>query len=112
MPFASGRIVSSTGFENGHALWNDLYSAKLLEVMVERKSLFDTKSLDDNLAAAIRKAPVLIGKTLECLPRKNQVCLVILWISERPERKNPSPNSNARFLSPRALRRVNVSSIT
>jgi hypothetical protein len=59
-------------------LWNDLNSAKLFEVMVECESLFDAQLRDYYLAGAICKAPILIRKTLECLPRKHEVRLVDL----------------------------------
>ena len=52
--------------------------AKLFEVMVKRESLFDAELFDDDFAGAIREAPVLISKTLECLPRKHEVRLVDL----------------------------------
>jgi len=72
--------------------------------MVERESLSDSELLDNNLARAVCEAPVPVGERSNVSQARSRSGSVILWISAIPSRKNLAPSSNARVLSPRALK--------
>lgn len=67
----------------------NLNRAELLEVMIEREGLCDTELLNNNLARAVCKTPVLIGETLKCLPGKSQIDLSNLVNFRQARAKEP-----------------------
>src|SRR6266568_7156688 len=72
---APGQAAAGSAKQSAHASRNNLNCTKLLEVMIECESLRDAEVPNDNFAGAICEAPVLIGKTLKCLPSEPQIHL-------------------------------------
>ena len=56
-------------------LWRDVYSAELLEMLIESKRPFDAKLFHQHLARAIGKAPFFVGECLKDVPRLSQLRL-------------------------------------
>jgi hypothetical protein len=86
--------------------------SKLAEVVIESKRHVNAELFHHNFARAIGEAPTLVIELLKCFPRKHQISGCDLVYFRKIMMKEPGPKSSARFLSPRALSSVSVSSIT
>ncbi len=49
-------------------LWHNFDCSELLEVVIEGERYFDVESSNHYLACAIGEAPILVIKSLKCLP--------------------------------------------
>ena len=93
-------------------LWHNLDCSKLLEVVIKGKRHLNIELFHDDFARAISEAPILIVELLKYLPRERQVSGCDLVYFRNIMTKSLEPKSSARFLSPRTLSNVSVSSIT
>jgi hypothetical protein len=59
-------------FDTGYS-WHNFNRARLVEVVVERKSLLQMQLVDHNLTGTVCKTPRFIGKLAEGLPTQQDV---------------------------------------
>ena len=90
--------------------WHNFNRTKLVEVVIERKSLLQMKLVDQHLAGTVCKTPRFIGKLAEGLPTQQHVGFCEVVNSGQCSMKELLAHTTARNICPRAFKRVSVSS--